>query len=335
MKIAQLGEFNLIDRLASIAAAGQDSGAMAWRNLVTGIGDDAAVWRSQPGRVLATTDCLVQGVHFSLETTSWRDLGWKSLAVSLSDIAAMGGSPRYALVTLALPPDSLTEDIEQLYQGMVELAGRYGVAIVGGDTSAAPLLFINLTVIGQAGRRLLTRSAARAGDLVAVTGHLGAAAGGLRLLQDKRQAVKADAPLRQAFLRPSPRLDAAEALVAAGVRCAIDISDGLLADLGHICHNSHVGAVVEAARVPLHPALPRVFGPDALNLALSGGEDYELVFTAPIRVLEQVRAASPCPVTIIGRITRDNSGNVSVAGPDGQPLSFNSQGWQHFAPHQP
>jgi thiamine-monophosphate kinase len=238
MKASQLGEFGLIDRLGKIAAAtGADSPSR--RHLVVGIGDDAAAWQGESGQVVATADCLVEGVHFDLKTTSWRDLGWKAMAANLSDIAAMGGSPRYALITLCVPAESSAEDIEELYRGMGELANIYGVTIVGGDTSAAPLVFVGITIIGQARAHLLTRDGARPGDYIAVTGYLGASAGGLRMSQDGIPQTEASAALYHAFLRPAPRLEMGELLVAEGARCAIDISDGLLADLGHICRQSN------------------------------------------------------------------------------------------------
>jgi thiamine-monophosphate kinase len=234
-----------------------------------------------------------------------------------------------------LPGNTDAEEAAELYQGMAELAAEFGVAIVGGDTSAAPVAIINVTLIGQAGKHLLTRRAARAGDLIAVTGYFGAAAGGFRLLMEHKKPVPSDLALREAFLTPRPRLAAGEALVVAGVRCAIDVSDGLVADLTHICRQSCAGALVEMPKVPLHPSLPAVFGPEALEMALAGGEDYELIFTAPADIVKKVELKAPCPITVIGTVTGEHPGEVRLIGWDGKPLKLEYQGWQHFVPGRP
>ena len=171
MKVSELGEFGLIELLAKKVASSQQNQASA-RQLIIGIGDDAAAWQGNGAVQLATTDSMVQDVHFSLATTPWYELGWKALAISLSDIAAMGGVPRYALVTLVLPPDSEVEDVTTLFQGIVGLAEPSGVAIVGGDIVRASLIVITTTVTGSVADRehVLTRSAAKPGDKIAVTG---------------------------------------------------------------------------------------------------------------------------------------------------------------------
>jgi len=167
MKVSELGEFGLIDLLAEMISGSQNKNAASYQKLIIGIGDDAAAWKDDAATQLVTTDSLFQDVHFRLSTTSWYELGWKALAVNLSDIAAMGGVPMYAVVSLALPPDTEVDDVRALYQGMIELAQRFGVAIVGGDTCRAPLVSITVTVLGSAkdkDGRMLTRSAARPGD---------------------------------------------------------------------------------------------------------------------------------------------------------------------------
>jgi len=332
MTLATVGEFNLIDQLAEVVQKNHQPSAISWRNLILGIGDDAAVWQSENGPTMATTDCLIEGIHFTLDTTSWYDLGWKALAVNLSDIAAMGGRPRYALVTLGLPGKIATSDIIQLYNGMTELAGRSKTAIVGGNVSAAPVVFISITVIGQADNHILTRRAAHPGEVVAVTGSLGRSAGGLRLLQTHCDELnEGGKALREAHLKPFPRLEMGTILVAEGVHCATDISDGLVLDLEHICQQSGVGAEIEVSQVPQPPELSTLFGAEALPLALGGGEDYELLFTAPVTTIAMIAARAPCPVTIIGRITAENPGNVILIGPGGKNITLNDKGWQHFA----
>jgi len=331
MKLATLGEFDLINQLTGIVQKNCQPSAASWRHLILGIGDDAAAWQNESGPTLATTDCLIENTHFTLETTNWYDLGWKALAVNLSDIAAMGGSPRYALVTLGLPKETPSFDITQLYSGMTELAGRYETAIVGGNVSTAPVVFISITVTGLAGQHLLTRNAARSGEVVAVTGSLGGAAGGLRLLQSPLGELDKDGQvLREAFLKPQPRLEMGALLVAEGVHCAIDISDGLVTDLDHICQQSGVGIVIEASRIPQPPALNHLFDQESLSLALSGGEDYELLFTAPAKTIELIATKAPCPITIIGKVTDENPGKIRLLGPDSQELPINNKGWQHF-----
>lgn len=325
--MSELGEFGLIEVLAGIVPRGGPE-----HRMVVGIGDDAAAWQEDGATVLAATDAMVQGVHFA-PGTPWRDLGWKALAVNLSDIAAMGGVPRYALVDLSLPGETEVEDAAGLYRGLAEIAQRHRVAVVGGNLTAAPLVMIAVTVIGRAlGEGLLRRSAAAPGDCVAVTGHLGAAAAGLRVLRGQaRPPAGSGERLRRAHLRPQPRVAEGQALVRSGVRAAIDISDGLAADLAHVCAASKVGARVHVDRVPLHPEARELLGPGALDLALSGGEDYELLFTAPGETVEKVAASlgSSCPVTVIGEVVQGNE--ARLLDRDGRPYHISGPGWDHFA----
>lgn len=337
-RLSTVGEFGLIDRLAAML------GAQADGPLAVGIGDDAAVWKAAPDRLLtATTDVLVEGVHFSLDTSRWEDVGWKALAENLSDIAAMGCSPRYALVAIVLPPETAIADVEALYSGLRACAATFGCAIIGGDTARGPLVVLDVTVIGESqvvtsehDYPLLTRSAARPGDLLAVTGPLGGSAAGLRLLSEGSQIDLDDGPLLAAHRRPVPRVAAGSALVEAGVRCGIDVSDGLLADVGHICERSGHDAEIDAAQVPVHPAARARFGDAALDLALSGGEDYELVCAGSRDILAEASARlvdlGEPPLTVIGRILpqRGPAPEVRLVGPDGRAMSGRGGGYQHF-----
>jgi thiamine-monophosphate kinase len=270
-------------------------------------------------------------VHF-VTGTPWWYLGWKALAVNLSDIAAMGGVPGHALVNLSLPGTTEVEDVAQLYRGMAELASQHQVAIVGGNITAAPVIMIAITVIGRGLKEgLLRRSAAVPGDRIAVTGYLGSAAAGLRMLTGGLKAPPQAADyLKKAQLQPQPRIPEGQALVKQGVRAAIDISDGLVADLGHVCAASKVGATVRVNKVPIHPLVKESFGEDAVRMALTGGEDYELLFTASERVIDEVRAAigADCPVTVIGEITGGTG--VVLLGEDGKPYHIDGPGWDHF-----
>lgn len=342
MSLSRVGEFHLIDRLAGVLGRPNAPG------LLLGIGDDAAVWRPTPGTVtVATADALVQGVHFDLATTSWKDLGWKALAENVSDVAAMGCEPRYALVALALPSDVDPADVEALYVGIKECADAYRCAVVGGDVVSSPNVAISITLIGEslpgnAGASdeppLLTRSAARPGDVLAVTGALGASAAGLRLLRPPPLANPPPvADLIDAHRRPTPRVAAGRALVQAGIRCAIDVSDGLVADVEHICERSDVDAEIDAARVPVHPAAEAMYPGDALELALTGGEDYELVCAGSEPNIERasglLRAAGEPDLTIIGRVLprHGDRAAVRVRGNSGDTLALKQRGYQHFS----
>lgn len=334
MKVSELGEFGLIDLLAEMVRSTQDKQIAPFQQLILGIGDDAAVWQGDAQIQMATVDSLIQDVHFSLDITPWQELGWKSLAVNLSDIAAMGGVPRYALVSLALPNHTEIDDVTALYQGMIELAQQSAVAIVGGDTSRAPLVAITITIFGSArnqDKHILTRSAAKVGDKIAVTGHLGAAAAGWEMLTKQLQFdLQATTRLKQAFLHPHPRIAEGQLLVAQGVKAAIDISDGLISDLNHICQASRIGARIEIDRVPVEPAVKANFGDRALELALSGGEDYELLFTASAEVIDSIRAIAHCPITVIGDIVADKASKITLVDSKGKPVSLSKKGWEHF-----
>lgn len=334
MNISELGEFGLIDLLRETVENAMDSVSSPRLELILGIGDDAAAWQGNRSIQLATSDTLVQGVHFNLDFVSWEDLGWRAMAVNLSDIAAMGGLPCYALVSLSLPGFTDVESVTDLYRGMIELANKFDTVIAGGNISIAPQVIINITVFGNTGiegKHILTRSGARIGDYVAVTGYLGASSAGLKILKENiRPDSKSEKILKQAFLRPIPRIQEAQILVEIGVMAAIDISDGLVADLGHICKASNVGAHIDTSSIPVHPAATKIFGDDALGLALSGGEEYELLFAAPPEIIDGMKDRAMCPVTVIGEIIGDNTGEVIITDKNGHRLSLETSGWRHF-----
>ena len=333
MKVSELGEFGLIQRLARLL---NQRGVDSSPQLALGIGDDAAAWEAQGRLQLGTTDTLVEGVHFIRGQATWRELGWKALSVNISDIAAMGGQPHYALVTLGLPPETEVEDMDELYEGMAEIAWAFGVVVAGGDLVRAPVIIISLALVGSAAGELLTRSAGRPADLVAVTGVLGGAGAGLRMLSqglslDQETALS----LRTAFLRPLPRVEEGKALVRLGVRAAIDISDGLLNDLTHLCEASGLEARVEAGRVPVNPSAQKAFGDEALGLALSGGEDYELIFTAPPPLMARAVQTLKTPVTVIGQLVPGTPGKVTLVDERGKSIGRREGGWDHFTSRSP
>jgi thiamine-monophosphate kinase len=346
--VADLGEFGLIARLAH--AVGAAASPALTPGLKRGIGDDAAVWAPTPGTwSVITTDALIEDVHFRLSTTDWYDLGWKSLAVNLSDVAAMGAQPRYAVVSVGLAGDLPLAAIDAFYQGMADLAARHDTLLVGGDTVRAPCLAITVTVVGETrpaspgeAPPLLERSAGRVGDALAVTGALGASAGGLRLLEapegsaDRVRGGDEGSALLQAHRRPVPRVEEAAILVAHGLRCGMDLSDGLLSDAERLAEASDLGVVVEAARVPLPAALVAVFGDEALAMGIAGGEDYELLCAGPPAALATAAAALTArggpALTVVGRLVPapGDGSRVRVVDAAGASLDLR-HGWTHFA----
>jgi thiamine-monophosphate kinase len=257
--------------------------------VILGIGDDcAALDLGGPDFFLWTLDTLVEGVHFDLSYITLPQLGEKSLAVNLSDIAAMGGEPLYALLSLGWPPGRDLAGALELGQGLAQGAQKYGVAVIGGDTVASPSgLSVTVSVLGRVPREeMLRRAGARVGDQIFVTGPLGEAAGGLEIL---RRGLKFDPhiqePLTRAHLAPQPQLKAGRLLAREGLATAlIDLSDGVASDLYHICRAGGVGARLEAQAAPISPqvrAVAQAIGRDPLSLALRGGEDYQLLFTSP------------------------------------------------------
>jgi thiamine-monophosphate kinase len=332
VNVSELGEFGLIELLADIVDSTKNPKDASWQRLLIGIGDDAAAWQVDSGIQLATTDSLVQDTHFDPNIITWEELGWKAIAVNLSDIAAMGGTPKYALISLALPGELETDNVSSLYQGMAQIANRFGVAIVGGNIASANKTIINVTVLGSLeSAAALTRSAAVPGDLVAVTGYLGLSAAGLVMLkQHLKFDVESAKLLRRAHLKPTPRVDEGRILVQHGVKAAIDISDGLISDLTHICQASKVSARINQNALPIHPALENNFKLDYLQLALSGGEDYELLFTASSQAIDRIKKAMHCPVTVIGEINQGKPGQVAVISAEGKNIPWQKAGWEHF-----
>lgn len=324
MRISELGEFGLI-RLIRDWTARQATP----ESLILGIGDDAAAWRMGSGVLLGTTDTLVEGVHFL--PGSPEDLGWKAMVANLSDLAAMGGQPQMGLVSLALPPSTEVAWVEGLYKGLLAAAGEYGVALVGGDTVASSQTVLTVALLGRAqGEGLLRRSAAQPGDFLAVTGYLGNAEGGLRVLRGAHLPPEITSYLLAAHLRPRARVAEGQALVSRGVQAAIDISDGLLADAQRLCEESHVSATLEAVRLPIHPYLRQAFPDECLSIAASGGEDYELLFAASQSIIERAREAIALPVTVVGRVEGGPPGRVVLLGQDGRPMEIAEAGWEHF-----
>jgi thiamine-monophosphate kinase len=332
MTLADLGERGLIKRLRGrIPPPGPD--------VLLGIGDDAAAVAWEGGTLLLTTDTLLEGIHFRRSTATLREIGAKALAVNVSDIAAMGGEPRYALLALALPPTLAVGDVDELYAGLLETAERHGVTLVGGDTCAAPGgVVLSVTLVGRVAGAPLRRSGARPGDAILVTGTLGAAAAGLAVLERGPGAVPP--ALAETVVRPhrvpTPRVAESGVIRASGWATAmIDLSDGLATDLGHIAAESGVGARIDVDALPLSDgtrAIAGALGADPVGWALSGGEDYELLFTAAAEhaaeLARTVAAETGTPVHRIGEVRPAGEGVRYLRG--GRPYAV-APGFDHFA----
>lgn len=346
MEIAELGEFGLIKRLTeNIKPENQST--------IKGVGDDCAVLDyGGPNRVLVTTDMLMEGVHFDLQYTPLRHLGWKSVIVNLSDIYAMNGTPRQVTVSLALSKRFSVEDIEELYAGMQLACQAHHVDLVGGDTTSSLTgLAISITAIGEAkAEDIVLRSGAQPNDLVCVSGNLGAAYMGLQLLEreksvyyqqlreagDKKDEVQFQPDfsgreyLLERQLKPEARRDIIERLRQAGIHptAMMDISDGLSSELMHICTQSHTGCRVYEERLPLDyqtAVMAEELNMNVSTCALNGGEDYELLFTVPLTFNDQVSQLED--VKVIGYITKPELGCALITR-DGQEFELKAQGWQ-------
>lgn len=340
--VGEIGERGLLRHLEARIPLGP--------GVVVGVGDDAAAVELGP-LVLVTTDSLVENVHFRREWTPPRLLGRKALSVNLSDIAAMTGLPRHATVGLCLPPSLTLGFVDALYDGLLERAAETGVNLVGGNVSRSDLgIVIDLTLLGQA-TRVARRAGAAPGDLVAVTGTLGAAAEGLKLLRQGARldgegnlaatglwtdsAASALAACLRAHLDPRPPLALARALSERElVHAAIDLSDGLSGDLAEVCRASGVGAVVDSTAVPVDPnvlQLTRARGGDALALALHGGEDYQLLLAVPpghLAELRELAAVWELPVTVLGQFA-EGPGPVMLKSP-GEVVPLAASSHDHF-----
>ena len=333
-KKKELGEFGLIQRLTSRLKFHAS-------NSVLGIGDDCAVYPVKSGaKEVISTDALVEGVHFSLSTTTPEELGRKALSVSLSDIAAMGGTPKRVLVTLGISKKISVSFLDRLYAGFNTICNRYKVELAGGDTVSSPnSFFINVAIIGEA-KRVFTRQGARPGDLIFVTGTLGDSSLGLKLLKKKKStgASKDYKFLIERHLDPTPRVQEAGILARSRINITsmIDISDGLIQDLYHICKASKVGARIQENRLPLSPEFSRTCHRDntpPLPYVLNGGEDYELLFTLPtdgVKNLKRQFLKAKALVTQIGEITLKPK-KVSLEKSDGRNIFLpESEGFNHF-----
>ncbi|MDI6754009.1 MAG: thiamine-phosphate kinase [Thermodesulfobacteriota bacterium] len=335
MELREIGEFGLILRIQKRIAALPPA-------VIKGIGDDAAVTSLSPGtELVSTVDLLVEGIHFNLSLTSAHLLGRKSLAVNLSDMAAMGAKPCFALISLALPSRTSLKFIDDFISGFLEMAGAHGVSLIGGDTSASPdKLFVSITLLGEGKKgELVFRSGAQPGDRLYVTGTLGDSLLGLHVAQKRegKPASPDEAYLLERHLNPTPRVQEGRALAEKGMaRAMIDVSDGLFSDLRHICEESRVGATVWVERIPLSAPFQSVAstpGGKGWQAAIKGGEDYELLFSAAPEKESEVRELArgwECGLACIGKIEPQSQG-IIIRDENGPVDPRLLKGYDHFA----
>jgi len=337
--LKNIGEFGLIRQLKQ-----QWPASSPW--LVKGIGDDAAILKARQGQqFLISTDVSIEGVHFDLAFQTPKDVGWRTGVANLSDIAAMGGTPQFLLVSMAVPVRVPPKHIRELYRGLKDACTPWNVELIGGDTSSSPShIFLSLTIVGSVrSNRALTRHGAKVGDRIYVTGTIGDANAGLRTLQTHSKNLRRFNPsavekfLIRRHIRPTPRIRVGQLLVDQKLaHAAIDLSDGLSSDLGHVCEESQVGAEISGKALPLSSQL-RTFARrnhlDPVELALEGGEDYELLFVAPakhhrkiLRVSEQAKV----PIACIGEI-KPKTFDRQLELPEGRKHTLRNKSFRHFS----
>ena len=334
LKFDEIGEFGFIESI-------KEECATTYKNVIKGIGDDCAVFGPSSGRVLLfTTDMLVEDIHFLKTKMTPYQLGWKSIAVNLSDIAAMGGRPLVLLISLAIPPETDVELMQDFYKGMKTICEQYEVSIAGGDTSASPdKLVINISLIGDARQNeVLYRSGARSGDSIYLTGNVGDSFAGLKIIKKEISSPKS---IESHFIKihnePNPLIETGMTIAASGLATAmIDVSDGLVLDLGHICKESGVGAILFRDKIPLSSELKLLASREKFNpleLALSGGEDYQLLITVPngnIKDFEIVgKNKGLLPLYLIGKIAEGKG--ITMVNDDGSLEEIDIKGFNHFS----
>ena len=336
-EIAQLGEFGLIDKLTQDINIHNNS-------TIKGVGDDCAVLNYN-NKVLISTDLLMEGIHFDLTYVPLKHLGYKATIVNLSDIYAMNGTPRQIVVALGISKRFTVEHIEELYKGIKLACDIYNVDLVGGDTTSSRAgLTISITCIGEAPNEKITyRSGAKNSDLICVSGDLGAAYMGLQLLEREKIASAGQQDFQPQFqgkeylierqLKPEARKDIIQELDKHGIvpTSMIDISDGLSSELIHICKNSGVGCRIYEERIPIDyqtAIMAEELNMNLVTAALNGGEDYELLFTVPLHLHEQIEKIEG--IKVIGHITDEDLGCAMITR-DGNEISLKAQGWNHLS----
>jgi thiamine-monophosphate kinase len=327
MKIEKIGEFGLID-LIKKRVFSKD------KRVLVNIGDDAAVIKPSSDKLLIfTTDTLMEKVHFDLRYFTFEQVGWKAMVANLSDVAAMGGLPQFALVTIGIPKSISVENVISIYKGMTKVAKRYKCKIIGGDTLFSPRgMFISIALLGEVEKNFLVkRSGAKKGDLICVTGDLGEAQAGLEFL--KRYPRQKPTFIRK-HLTPFPRINEARTLVRyLKISSMIDISDGLSSELFHLTEESHLGAVIYEAKIPISPNCIKagdLLKRSPLLWTLSSGEEYELLFTLGKKELSKLRKIKEMvKVSVIGEM-QDKKEGVSLIETSGKKRKLRKSGFTHF-----
>lgn len=335
--LKELGEFKLIDYLTQNVKIHNKS-------TIKGIGDDAAVIDHEKRKTVVTTDLLVEGVHFDMVFTPLKHLGYKAIVVNLSDVYAMNAQPRQVTVSFAISSKYSVEAIAEIYEGMIHAANYYGVDIIGGDTTSSTRgLVISITALGEAKEEeLVYRSGAKENDLLVVSGDLGGAYVGLNLLQREKEVWKVDPNMQPQLegndyilerqLKPEARKDVIKFLAELGVKptSMIDVSDGLASEIHHICKQSNVGCQLYEEKIPIDPQthkIARQFNLDPTVCAISGGEDYELLFTISQTDFDKIKGNPHW--TVIGHMT-DASQGINLITSGGTISTLKAQGWDSF-----
>ena len=313
MKVKDIGEFGLIDR---ISKKSKD------KNVLVGIGDDAAVYKTKKGLEVVTTDTLVEGDHFRREWFSAKQIGKKALEINVSDIASMGGIPKYALVSLAIPSSLDVDFVEELYKGMWNVCDKYEIEIIGGNMTHCETIVISISLIGEVEEKnLCLRSGAKPGDLIFVSGHLGNGRAGLRLFQENVEGFN---KIRKNYLEPKAQLDFSKK-TAPFVNSMIDVSDGLASEIGHICDKSKCGAIIYKDKIPINEdvrTLANKLNEDEYDYALFGGEDFELVYSVSKNNIKKINGF------LIGEITKGKKVKLKT---EGKEKIITDKGYDHFS----
>ena len=290
MKIKEIGEFGLIDRITKKSKK---------KDVLIGIGDDAAVVKTKKGLEILTTDCLVEGDHFKKDWFTPPQIGMKAIEINVSDVAAMGGIPKYVLVSLCLPEDIDVDFVEDMYKGMWKTCGKYNIEIIGGNMTHSKQIIISISLTGEVSKKnLLLRSGAKIGDYIFISGPIGNGRAGLRVFQENLENFD---QVKKKYLEPKARFDFA-LKIAPYVNSMIDISDGLALEINHICEKSKCGAVIYKEKIPINDDVritARALNEDEYNYALFGGEDFELVYTVSRENIGKVEGF------IVGEITKE------------------------------
>jgi thiamine-monophosphate kinase len=300
-------------------------------NLLIGIGDDGAVFRSHEFSV-QSTDALVENIHFDLSYTSFYNLGWKSIAVNQSDLAAMGSTSKYFLVTVGVPKSIERKNLKELYIGFKDILAFGGGQIIGGDLVRSKELFISIAATGSCQVEnnkplIMKRNCAEPGDVIAVTGFLGDSSGGLNLLKTR---VKNFEYLKNTHFKPKPKVNESQIFAKMGIKTCIDISDGLITDSIRISKASNVSIIIDTDKIPISQELKEAFPNSWKNQALNGGEDYQLLITGKNELITKIKNENDLNLTIIGNVEKKSSELLTLLENKKPSSEFLSKGWDHF-----